>query len=296
MYARIVTRPDFDGVICAVLLKKALGESIPVAWTQPADVQGGIFTLHPQDVVANLPLTGKVGLWFDHHVSNTTDIPFTGAYCIAPSAARVVYDYFKERMEPSHRELVRQADKIDAAQLVLDEIIHPERYPYVLLSMTIPSGCCSEDPYCDHLVHLLGRFGIDRVMADPIVERRCEDAVAANKTYESFLQRYTRLQDHVSITDFRSLTPSPDGNRFMIYALFPQTCVNVKLLHEGAHVAVKLGHSILNPCCRVNVGKLLSHYNGGGHRGAGAARLDKARAEGCIEEIIAILMRNQPNE
>jgi hypothetical protein len=292
MDTRIITRPDFDGVICAVLLKKALGDGIPVTWTQPSEVQSGSFPVRPGDVVANLPLTGKVALWFDHHVSNTTDIPYKGSYRLAPSAARVIFDYFPALMEPHHRELVHQADKIDSARLTLDEIRQPELYPYVLLSMTIPA----EDPYCDLLVDLLGSRAIDEVMTDPLVRRRCDHAISANKAYEYHLIRHTRLQDHVSITDFRGLTPAPEGNRFLIYSLFPQACVNVKLYHEGPNAVIKLGHSILNACCRVNVGKLLSHYNGGGHHGAGAARFARDRAEAYIAEIIDVLMRNQPDE
>ncbi|RJQ80125.1 MAG: exopolyphosphatase [Desulfobacteraceae bacterium] len=295
MQTRIITRPDFDGVACAVLLKRALGEATPVVWTQPNHIQSGQFKVQRNDVVANLPLSGEVALWFDHHVSNTTDIPYEGLFRIAPSAAHLVYDYFQDKMEARQRELVRQADKIDAAQLTLDEILHPEHNPYVLLSMTIFGGRPSNDDYCDHLVDLLGTATIDQVMSDPLVRRRCEEAAAANKAYEAYLRRCTTLQGHVSITDFRDLAPVPDGNRFLVYSLFPEACVNAKLYHDGPQTVIKLGHSILNRCCRVNVGKLLSRYDGGGHRGAGAARFGKEEAGRCIDEIITVLMKNEPD-
>lgn len=296
MQTRIITRPDFDGVVCAVLLKNALGNATPVIWTQPNDVQRGNFTLRRGDVVANLPLSGQVALWFDHHVSNTTDIPYKGLFRLAPSAARLVFDYFRERFNQGHRELVDQADKIDSAQLTLDEILHPERYPYVLLSMTIFGGRDSNDAYCDLLVHLLGTCAIDRVKADPTVRQRCNEAIAANRAYESYLKQYTTVQDQISITDFRDLSPAPEGNRFLVYSLFPEACVNVKLYNDGPNTVIKLGHSILNRCCRVNVGKLLSRYNGGGHRGAGASRFERSRARRYIDEIIDVLRRNQSNE
>jgi hypothetical protein len=291
---RIITRPDFDGVVCAVLLKEALGQVAPVLWTQPGEMQNGVVETHPWDVVANLPLArGEVALWFDHHVSNVPHGSYYGLFRIAPSAAGLVYEYFKEKLDSRFVDLVLQADKIDDAQLSHDEILNPENHPFVLLSMTIFNRRASDEAYCNLLVELLRTAPIDQVLADPMVRQRCKDAVAANKAYEAYLKRHTTMRGHVSITDFRSMTPAPDGNRFLVYSLFPQAMVNVKLFYEGPRVAVKLGHSILNPGCRVNVGQLLARYGGGGHKGAGACRLGYDRAEAQIEEIIAVLMRNQ---
>lgn len=295
---RFISRPDFDGVVCVVLLKEALGDAIPVRWTQPSDIQNGRFSLLAEDVVANLPLAdGDVHMWFDHHVSNVSEKSYQGIFRIAPSAAGLVYEYFQERWQGRFTELVRQADKIDSAQLSLDEILHPEHYPYVLLSMSIHTRRSLEDAtYCDHLVDLLGKLEIEGVMSDPRVERRCDNAVIANKTYERQLREDTVMDGHVSVTDFRGVAPVPDGNRFLVYSLFPDAVVNVKLYDEGPHVVVKLGHSILNRGCRVNVGKLLTQYGGGGHRGAGACRLEHERAQAHVDKIISILRQNRSNE
>jgi oligoribonuclease NrnB/cAMP/cGMP phosphodiesterase (DHH superfamily) len=291
---RIITRPDFDGVVCAVLLTEALPDAAPVVWAQPAEMQNGNMQTTAQDVLANLPLgAGEVALWFDHHVSNVPQQTHAGLFRIAPSAAGLVYEYFKDRLAPRFDELVAQADKIDSAQLTHEEILSPEKYPYVLLSMTIFNRRASDEAYCNLLVELLRKHAVDRVLATPMVQQRCADAIAANKAYENYLKRYTCMREQVSITDFRALTPVPDGNRFLVYSLFPQAQVNVKICYEGPHVAVKLGHSILNPGCRVNVGRLLAGYGGGGHQGAGACRLAHEGAAAKIEEIIEVLMRNQ---
>ena len=291
---RIITRPDFDGVVCAVLLKEVLGAAAPVLWAQPAEMQNGNVQTTAEDVVANLPLAaGEVALWFDHHVSNMPQHSREGLFRVAPSAAGLVYEYYRDQLGPRFQELVAQADKIDSAQLTHDEILHPEKYPYVLLSMTIFNRRASDEAYCNLLVELLRAGTMDPVLATPMVQQRCNDAIAANKAYESYLKRHTSLRSQVSITDFRSLTPAPDGNRFLVYSLFPQAVVNVKVMYEGPHVAVKLGHSILNPGCQVNVGRLLARYGGGGHKGAGACRLTHERAEAQIEEIIGVLIRNQ---
>lgn len=293
---RIVSRPDFDGVVCVVLLKEALGGKLPVRWTQPSDIQNGRFPLLKNDVVANLPLAdGEVHMWFDHHVSNVMERSYRGLFRIAPSAAGLVYEYFHDRWQGRFAELVRQADKIDSAQLNLDEIQKPQNYPYVLLSMSIHTRRSLEDEaYCDHLVNLLGKHEIGDVLSDPRVQRRCDDVVVANQDYERRLCLDTVMDGHVSITDFRGMESVPDGNRFLVYSLFPDAVVNVKLYDEGPHVVVKLGHSILNRGCRVNVGRLMTQYGGGGHRGAGACRLERDGAQAHIDDIVAILRKNMP--
>jgi hypothetical protein len=293
MKKRIVTRPDFDGVVCAVLLKEALGKELPIAWAQPNEIQTGRFITGPDDIVANLPVRGGCALWFDHHITNKSSTPRQGLFRIAPSAARLVHEYFQSRIDRGFRELVGQADKIDAAMLTLDEIRHPEHYPHILLSMTINTDEDDHETYCDRLVELLGSRTIDDVLADPDVKRRCECVVSGNKAYKRHLDAHTRMEHDVSVTDFRGLDPVPNGNRFLVYSLFPQAVVNMKLFMEGSSTVVKLGHSIVNRNCRVNVGRLLANYGGGGHRGAGACRLEGAGAETAVRTILDVLVSNR---
>jgi len=291
---RIITRPDFDGVVCAVLLKEALGVQIPVLWVQPGEMQAGNVQVGTGDIVANLPLHGEVGLWFDHHVSNAVTVPFKGVYRVAPSAAGLVQDYFEAQLGRRFDALVRQTDRIDAADLTLDEILHPERYPFVLLSMTTFIRNPADGAYCDRVVELLRTLPMQRVMADASVRLRCEAVVATNKMYEACLTDHTSMRGHISVTDLRGLPSVPDGNRFLVYSLFPDGVVNVKISNEGPYTLVKLGHSILNRGCRVNVGRLLSQYGGGGHVGAGACRFEPQDAQKGIDEILTVLERNEP--
>jgi hypothetical protein len=294
MVKQILTRPDFDGIVCAVLLKAALGGDLPVQWVQPNEIQNGTATIGPHDVVANLPLIGTCAIWFDHHVSNEISEPFEGIFRIAPSAAGLVSEYYQDQLGDCFQELVRQADKIDSAQLSLDEILCPECYPYVLLSMTVHSETASDLDYCNHLVSLLGRAGIDDVLADDAVRRRCTRAIEANRTYQTHLKNNTTVQGRISISDFRGISPVPDGNRFLVYSLFPETIANIKIFDEGAQTAIKLGHSILNRGCRVNVGRLLARYGGGGHFGAGACRIPREQSKTSLAEIIQTMVANAP--
>jgi hypothetical protein len=290
---RIITRPDFDGIVCAVLLRTAIGRRLPVLWVQPNDIQHGRIQVGPQDIIANLPIDPNCAMWFDHHVSNEIPNDFKGIYRVAPSAAGLVYEYYHQALAGRYQTLVAQTDKIDAAQLNLDEILHPEKFPYILLSMTIGAATASDLAYCDDLVTLLSSKTIDAIMAEPRVRRRCERVLAENKIYEQHLKRHTRVEGEVSITDFRGIDPVPNGNRFLVYSLFPQAVVNMKIFHESSKTVVKLGHSILNRHCNVNIGKLLARYDGGGHRGAGACRLEPSASDGQIKEILAILIENK---
>ena len=296
MEMRIITRPDFDGVVCAVLLKQVLKIESTLQWIQPNDIQNGLFHIQPNDIIANLPYDPRCALWFDHHISNAVEIPFKGLFRVAPSAAGLIFEYYQDRLDAKYTELIKQTDRIDSAELTLDEILHPERYPYVILSMATSFDPNSHIPFCNYLVELLSSQDIVSVMADPVVSKRCRQVEEANAAYKVHLKTHTRSRKGVSITDFRGLKKTPEGNRFLIYSLFPETYVNIKCFDEGPNVSVKVGHSILNKTCRINVGKLMAAYGGGGHRGAGACRLKAAIAAERLEEIIQILVNNQPND
>ena len=88
---RVVTRPDFDGVVCAVLLMDALQIDASILWVQPSDMQHRRVEIQEGDVIANLPYHENCSLWFDHHYSNQPEGPVKGVFKIAPSAAGVVY-------------------------------------------------------------------------------------------------------------------------------------------------------------------------------------------------------------
>lgn len=296
---RIVTRPDFDGVVCAALLYEAENITGRVKWTEPNDMQKGKVEIFPGDIVANLPFHRNCTLWFDHHYTNKPDVPFQGMYKIAPSAAGVIHEYYKDRFTRDYTELIRQTDKIDAADLSLEEVLHPEKYPYVLLSMTLAGSRLSDEPYWNRLIDLIRRQKIEDIMQDPEVKQRCETVVQENTAFKSVLTQCTRMEGHVSVTDLRSFAEAPRGNRFLVYSLFPDALVSMKIRRhpeEPDKVIIGVGHSIFNPGCRVNAGLMLSRFGGGGHRGAGSCTVSADRADEVITAIAEILRANQNNE
>jgi oligoribonuclease NrnB/cAMP/cGMP phosphodiesterase (DHH superfamily) len=294
---RIVTRPDFDGVVCAALLYEAEDIEGSVKWVEPNEIQKGLVDVREGDIIANLPYDERCSLWFDHHHSNRIDKPFKGSFKIAPSAAGIVYAYYKDRFERDYSELVTETDKIDSANLSLDEVLHPEKYSYVLLSMTVLGKDEVDETYWDNLVEYLRKYDIDKVISFPEVEERCRSMVAQNKRFKGILQNHTKLIKHVSITDFRSFGKAPTGNRFLVYSLFPEAIVSVKIRHPDnskEKVSVSVGHSIFNRKCNVNVGHMLSRFEGGGHRGAGSCTFHVSKAEEYITSILDILLKNEP--
>ena len=297
---RIVTRPDFDGIVCAVLLSDALNIKKPVKWAEPYTMQHGMVDVQPGDIIANLSYHDQCTLWFDHHESNRIDGPFNGIFKIAPSAAGIIYDYYKNEKNGFKRDysrLVKETDKIDSAALSLDEVLHPENYPYAALSLTITGHNRSDESYWNHLVRLLQKSEINQILEDPEVSRRVKSAIETNKIYTELLEKYTRNLHHVTVTDFRFLSKMPFGSRFLVFSLFPESVVNVKIGFDPAHrglTVISVGHSIFNRNCHVSAGQLCARFDGGGHRGAGSCRVPANIANQTLETIVDILLANQP--
>ncbi|MGD9104998.1 MAG: exopolyphosphatase, partial [Desulfobacterales bacterium] len=232
---RIITRPDFDGIVCAVLLYDALEIKKPILWVEPNDVQKGRIDILNQDIIANLPYDERCALWFDHHFTNQIDTPFKGAFQIAPSAAGIIFEYYKERFQRDYSELVQATDKIDSANLTLDEVLHPEKYPYVLISLTVSNEAHPNEPYWNMLVELFRKQDIQQILKNSEVKQHCQEVIQQNDRYVDILKQHTVLNRHIALTDFRSLDRAPFGNRFLVYSLFPEASVNVRIRREKHH-------------------------------------------------------------
>lgn len=276
---RLVTRGDLDGLTCAVLL--TLKEPIDrIALIHPQDITDSRFEIQPDDIIANLPYHPSCALWFDHHLHTATPhVPrgFKGVFAEAPSAARLVYEYYGgEETLPQYAELVRETDRLDSANLTPEDVTRPGGYIQLGFTIDGRTGLGTFEKYFLHLVELLrAATPIDQVLQDPGVKKRVEVLESQDETFRTELRSHSRVDGNVVITDFRDLNHTPVGNRFMIYALFPEVNVSVRV-HWGpnrAYPMLLLGHSIFNRTCKTNVGELAARYGGGGHRGAGSIPL-----------------------
>ena len=293
---RIVTRPDFDGIVCAALLYDVESITEPIKWVEPGEIQHGRADIRPGDILANLPYHENCVMWFDHHYTNRVEVPFKGLFKIAPSAAGVIYEYYQGKFDRDYRQLIIDTDKIDSADLTMDEVLHPEKYDVVILSMTISGRSPEDEPYWNQLVQLVRTQEIKDIVQEPDIQDRCRRLIEQNIAYRRHLEQFTRVDENVSITDFRACDIAPKGNRFLVYSMFPDANVNLKIrINENDHekVIVNAGHSIFNPTCKVNLGKMLSHYEGGGHAGAGSCSFHRRMTDQYLYEMVNILKRNE---
>jgi hypothetical protein len=256
---RLVTRGDLDGLTCAVLL--SVNEDITgLSLIHPQDISDGRADIRSDDIVANLPYHPNCALWFDHHLHTATPhvpVGFKGAFAQAA-------------------ELVRETDRLDSANLTPGDVLDPQGY--IKLGFTIDgrTGIGHFEDYFLRLVDLLkNEAPIAQVLDDPAVRARCMLIESENQHFCTTLREHSRVDGNVVITDFRALDHTPIGNRFLIYALFPEINVSARI-HWGPDrkfPLLILGHSIFRRTCNTNVGELAARYGGGGHRGAGSIPL-----------------------
>jgi nanoRNase/pAp phosphatase (c-di-AMP/oligoRNAs hydrolase) len=299
---RLVTRGDLDGLTSAVIitLKEPIDEILLV---HPQDITDKRIEIRPDDILSNLPYDPRVGMWFDHHLlTDSNQKPpetFKGRYRTAPSAARLVYEYYTELYpgDPDLQRLARlvdETDRLDAALLTPDDVDNPR--DYILLGYTIDSrtGLGSFDDYFRRLVEWLKTMSIEEVLAQPEVRERIDRMRNETSQFKELLERNSFRLNNVVVTDLREIDRLPAGNRFLVYSLFPEANVSVRV-HWGPRqntVIAAVGHSIFNRTCNTSVGELMSRYGGGGHRGAGTCVLPLDHAADAIDEILFELQAN----
>jgi hypothetical protein len=234
-------------------------------------------------------------------------MPGKGGFRLAPSAARVVYEYY---MEAGNRHkatgksdgeegelflaserikfLLQDADKIDAGQLTREDVLNPQGY--VLVSMTTDGRYAEDEPYWLRIIDLLRDKSLEETMDDAEVKRRCQKVLAFQEKLRAILLANTTLKRNVIYVDLRQVHDLPDGNRFLLFTLFPQGNIAVKVSYDTQRAdttAISVGYNIFNKTATVNVGELLQRYGGGGHKVVGSCRVPNDKAEQAIQEIVA---------
>jgi hypothetical protein len=294
---RLVTRGDLDGVTAAVLLT-TMERVDDLELIHPQDITDGKFEVRQGDIMANLPYHPEARLWFDHHEltrSNHAPPPdYQGRHRIAPSVARVVFEYYGAQRLGRFEHLVDETDRFDSARLTREEILNPTGV--ILLGFTIDSrtGLGRFKEYFLHLVEWLKAEPLREVLERPEVKERVARMREENARFLGLLRAHSRREGNVVVTDFRAVEQPPVGNRFLVYTLFPETNISLRLQWgpEKQFVATTLGHNIVNRTSRTDCGQVCSDYGGGGHRGAGGCPLAAATADAKIAEIIARLRRD----
>jgi len=231
-------------------------------------------------------------------------MPGKGGFRLAPSAARVVCEYYTETAQLAEGAarlsflnsqrivyLLQEADRIDAGKLTTEDVLNPQGY--VLVSMTTDGKRAEDEPYWLRVIRLLRDATLEEVMKDAEVARRCQQVLDDQEKLRAILLERTTMKGNVIYCDLRGIKDIPDGNRFLIFTLFPQGNIQVKVEDDSQRentTAISVGYNIFNPTSNVNVGELLKNYGGGGHKVVGSSRVPNDRAEQAIKEIVEAVM------
>lgn len=297
---RLVTRSDFDGLVCAVLLKH-LGMISEVKFVHPKDMQDGKIQVGANDITTNLPFVPGVRLAFDHHLSETLRVARDPQHIIdpdAPSAAHVVFRHFggTERFPAAWKPMLDAVDQGDSAQYSTQDILEPKDWTLLNFIMDARTGLgrfrdfrISNYDLMMQLIDYCTTHNIDDILALPDVRERTELYFAQQEKFEDQITRCATVHNNLVVLDLRNEEVIYAGNRFIIYAIFPKSNISIHQMWgvKKINTVFAIGRSIVNRSSRTNIGELCLTYGGGGHAKAGTCQIDNDQADKVLAELIA---------
>jgi len=296
---RLVTRSDFDGLVCAVLLKH-LDLIDDIKFVHPKDMQDGKVDITDRDITTNLPYVKGVNLAFDHHLSETIRNEKVDNHIIdpdAPSAARVVWKYYggHDAFPVEWDEMMDAVDKGDSAQFTQDEVLNAEGWVLLNFLMDARTGLgrfrefrISNYALMMDLIDYCKNHSIEEILDLPDVKERVELYFEQEVKFKEQIQRCATVHDNLVVLDLRHEEQIWAGNRFMIYALYPQCNISIHVLWglKQQNTVFATGKSIFDRSSNTNVGELMLQYGGGGHHAAGTCQVENDRAESVLNELV----------
>ena len=303
---RLFTRADFDGLVCAAILEE-LDIVDEIAFIHPQDLQDNKVKVTQNDIIANAPFVEGCGLWFDHHCSEHERLQsvgrYTGASELAPSAAQVVYRYFKNRNGyhkklKKFKELVASADIVDSAQFTQGDILNPQGYVLLSFISDPRTGLglrhtfrISNLELMKQMPRLLRTKSVEQILAMPDFHQRIQVYFDETERYKQFLLENSCIKGHAIVIDFRDVENPPIGNRFLEYVLHPEQNISIRVAdgkNQGVTM-ISVGLSIINRTSQINVGSLTLRYGGGGHRQVGACQVNCIDADKIVNEMVQLI-------
>ena len=301
---RLVTRSDFDGLVCAALLME-LGLLHDILFVHPKDVQDGKVELTAHDITTNLPYRREVALSFDHHSSEQRRVTGERDNRVmtpdAASAARVVYDYFggAATFPNVSLEMMEAVDRADAAQLTIDDILDPQDWILLSFLMDPRTGLgrfrefrISNYQLMMQLIDSCLNLSIEEILASPDVAERVALYREHNDAAVEQIRRCSIVHERVVVLDLRDEEIIHPANRFLVYALHPECTVSIHVLWglRQQNTVFAVGRSILGRSSRVDIGALMLAHGGGGHEAAGTCQIDNDRAEAILDELVQTII------
>ena len=297
---RLVTRSDFDGLVCAVLLRQ-LDIIDEIKFVHPKDMQDGLIDIGSNDITTNLPYVDGVHIAFDHHLSETIRVGKKDNHIIhpdAPSAARVVYDYYggAVRFPAAWDKMMEEVDKADSARYSLAAILSPTGWTLLNYIMDARTGLgrfrefrISNYQLMMNLIDYCRNHGIEQILELPDVRERTDLYFSHEEQAKEQIKRCSTVHGNLVVLDLRDEETIYAGNRFMIYALHPQCNISIHVMWglKKQNTVFAIGRSILDRSSKTNVGALCLEYGGGGHEKAGTCQVANYKAETALNDIIA---------
>ncbi|MCL2216691.1 MAG: exopolyphosphatase [Defluviitaleaceae bacterium] len=295
----LLTRSDFDGLACAILLRE-IGLIGKWRFVHPKDLQDGNVRVTANDILANVPYVAGCGMWFDHHTSEWERIGkpegFVGSLRKLDSAARVIYEYFKDRYDLARFEpMLEEVDKVDSGRLTADDVLNPRGWVLLGFLSDPRTGLgrfrdfrISNYSLMEELIDYCRTKTIEEVLNLPDVKERVDLYHEQAELFKDMLKKNTVVSDNIIVTDLRDIETINAGNRFLIYSLFPKQNISIWVVDgkNKDNVAIACGYSILNRTATVDVGSVLLRYGGGGHKQVGTCQVPYDDADRVIEELV----------
>lgn len=297
---RLVTRSDFDGLVCGALLKH-LNLIDEITFVHPKDMQDGKIDINANDITTNLPYVPGCHLAFDHHLSETVrNVDRADNHIInadAPSAARVVWEYYggHEAFPARWDDMMEAVDKGDSAQFNKDEILNPQGWVLLNFIMDARTGLgrfrdfrISNYQLMMKLIDYCREHTIEEILELDDVHERTALYREHEQLAKEQIQRCATVHGNVVVLDLRNEETIYATNRFVIYAMYPECNISIHVMWglKQQNTVLAVGKSILNRSSNTNVGELCLNYGGGGHLNAGTCQIDNDHAESTLTEII----------
>jgi len=270
-------------------------------WTfvHPKDLQDGVVKVTENDVLTNVPYVPGCGMWFDHHSSEKErikDVEYKGESRMEKSAARIVYEYYggKEKL-PHFEEMIAAADIVDSGELGIDDILNPQGWVFLGFLMDPRTGLgrfrdfrISNYALMEKLIEECRVKKIDGILEDFDVKERIEKYREQDSLFKEMVYAHTKIHSNAIVTDLRDVSPIYTGNRFLIYALYPEQNISLWVVdgRNKQNAPIAVGHSILNRTSKTDVGSLLLKYGGGGHRQVGTCQVEYDDCDNTIKELL----------
>ncbi|MFZ2633705.1 MAG: exopolyphosphatase [Desulfosalsimonadaceae bacterium] len=305
---RLLTRGDLDGLICAVLMKHLDMVDEITFVDHPSDMQSGAVAVSDRDISTNLPYVEGVHLAIDHHFSEALRNQKNDRHIIdpdAPSAARVVYNYYggKKRFPELFDDMMMGVDKADSGDFSREEILTPNRWALLNFLIDQRTGVedwgkfrISEEQFKRDLIDYCGKMTIDEILLLPDIKERADVYFQYESKYKELLAKSATVYDNIVVLDMRDEEIKYPGNRFIIYAMYPQCNVSILLRRdkekENDITVFSVGKSIINRSSEANIGEIMLSLGGGGHRAAGACHRDSRDADMVFKELLKALRDN----